>query len=272
MTRIVIHAGFHKTGTSSVQTMVARNAKRLSPHARIFLRDDFRKVTDAARAFSVSQGSDALDTVFQTSERFFGGLDRHDPRPVALLSEDLSGHLPGRHNIRTYSAAAPLMAQIAAACVGHFGDDVDLRFHFSTRRPEPWFRSAYWQILRAARRIEGPEEFARLFASAADFDTVTDAIAEAVTPYPVQTALLEDLSPLPHGPLTPLLDLLEIPETVRAALDPGPPANTKPQGLDDVFLALNRTGLPDGKVASLKKTILRMARRMEAKREDDRTG
>lgn len=272
MTRIIIHAGFHKTGTTSVQMMAERNAKKLAPHARIFLRDDFRGLTDAARAYSIRHASDPLDRAYEAMSRFLSQLDKSDPRPVALLSEDLSGHLPGRHNIRNYGAAPALMAQLAAACVAELGDSVDLRFHFSTRGADAWFRSAYWQILRAARRIESPEEFARLFRSAADFDTITQKIAEAVDPFPVQVALLEDLSQMAQGPMTPLLDLMDVPETVRATLDPGPPANTKPQGLDDVFLALNRTSLPDGKVASLKKTILRMARRVEAKREDDRTG
>lgn len=272
MTRIVVHAGFHKTGTTSVQTMADRNAKRLAPHARIYLRDDFRPITDAARAYSVAHAADALDQVYQAALRFLSRLDPADPRPVALLSEDLSGHLPGRHNIRDYGAAPALMAQLAAACVTQFGDTVDLRFHFSTRAAGPWFRSAYWQILRAARRVETPEEFARLFARAADFDSVTQKIADAVDPFVVQVADLEDFGTMTHGPMTPILDLLDIPQNVRDQLDPGPPANARPQGLDDVFLALNRTGLPDGKVASLKKTILRMARRIEAKREDDRTG
>lgn len=272
MTRIVIHAGFHKTGTTSVQTMAARNAKLLAPHARVFLRDDFRAVTDAARAYSMSQGADALDRVFDAAAGFLRKLDHSDPRPVALLSEDLSGHLPGRHSIRSYCAAPALMAQLAAACVERFGESVEVTFHFSTRSAAPWFRSAYWQILRTSRRVEGPEDFARLFANAADFDSVTEAVAEAVDPFPVQVAMLEEIADMPQGPMTPILDLLDVPDDIRAQLDPGPPANSKPQGLDDVFLALNRTGLPDGKVASLKKTILRMARRIEAKREDERTG
>ena len=272
MTHLIIHAGFHKTGTTSVQTMAARNAKLLAPHARIYLRDDFRAVTDAARAYSVSHRADALDAVFNAARAFLRKLDGNDPRPIALLSEDLSGHLPGRHNIRSYCAAPALMAQLAAACVERFGEKAQVTFHFSTRLPEPWFRSAYWQILRSARRVEGPEEFAKLFEQAADFDSVTQAVAEAVDPFPVQIATLEDLTDMPQGPMTPILDWLNIPDDICARLDPGPPANSKPQGLDDVFLALNRTGLPDGKVASLKKTILRMARRIEAKREDERIG
>lgn len=265
MVRVVIHSGFHKTGTTSVQTTARQNAAQLEPHARIFLRADFPGLTEAARSYSITRKPHALEQVYSEAEAFFGKLDRSDTRPVALLSEDLSGHLPGRHDIADYGAAPALMAQLAAAAVAVLGADVGLHFHLSTRAADPWFRSAYWQILRSARRTEGPEDFARLFASAADFDTVVAAIAEAVDPYPVKAVALETLRDAPQGPMTPLLDLLDIPPDTRAAMVPSSPANVRPDGLDDVFLALNRCGLPDRKVTALKKTALRMARRMQAK-------
>lgn len=265
MVRVVIHAGFHKTGTTSVQTTARQNAALLQPHARIFLRADFPGLTEAARSYSISRKPHALEQVYTEAEAFFRKLDRKDLRPVALLSEDLSGHLPGRHDIADYGAAPALMAQLAAAAVAAMGTEVDLRFHFSTRAAEPWFRSAYWQILRSARRTEGPEDFARLFAAAADFNAVMAEIAKAVEPYPINAVALETLRDAPQGPMTPLLDLLDIPPETRAALAPAAPANVRPEGLDEVFLALNRCNLPDGKVATLKKTALRMARRLQAK-------
>lgn len=265
MVRVVIHAGFHKTGTTSVQSAARQNAALLQPHARVFLRADFPGLTEAARSYSVSRKPRALEQVYAEAEAFFRKLDRNDPRPVALLSEDLSGHLPGRHDIADYGAAPALMAQLAAAAVAVLGAGAGLHFHLSTRAAEPWFRSAYWQILRSARRTEGPEDFARLFASAADFDAVVAGIATAVDPFPVDAVALETLRDAPQGPMTPLLDLLDIPVETRAALAPSAPANVRPEGLDEVFLALNRCGLPDRKVAMLKKTALRMARRLQAK-------
>lgn len=265
MVRVVIHAGFHKTGTTSVQSTARQNAALLQPHARVFLRADFPGLTEATRSYSVARTPRTLEQVFAEAEAFFGKLDRKDARPVALLSEDLSGHLPGRHDIADYGAAPALMAQLAAAAVAVMGAEIDLRFHFSTRSAEPWFRSAYWQILRSARRTEGPEDFARLFASAADFDAVVAEIANAVDPFQVTPVTLETLRDAPQGPTTPLLDLLNIPPETRAALAPAVPANVRPEGLDEVFLALNRCSLPDGKVATLKKTALRMARRLQAK-------
>ncbi|TNF19456.1 MAG: hypothetical protein EP318_14955 [Rhodobacteraceae bacterium] len=265
MVRVVIHAGFHKTGTSSVQSMARANAALLQPHARILLRADFRALTEATRAYSVTRKPRALDRVHAEAEAVFQALDPADPRPVALLSEDLCGHLPGRHDIADYGAAPALMAQLAAAAVAVLGPEVGLHFHLSTRAAAPWFRSAYWQILRSARRTEGPEDFARLHAGAADFDPVVAGIAAAVAPYPVEPVALEGLREAPQGPMTPLLDLLAIPPEIRAALAPAAPANVRPEGLDEVFLALNRCGLPDGKVAMLKKTTLRVARRLQAK-------
>jgi hypothetical protein len=55
MTRIVIHAGFHKTGTTSVQTMLDANRRILGRRLRIYLKSDFGSLTKAARAFSTDQ-------------------------------------------------------------------------------------------------------------------------------------------------------------------------------------------------------------------------
>lgn len=50
MIRLVVHAGFHKTGTTSAQHMLGRNRAPLRKvGVQVVLRDDMRQMTEAAR-------------------------------------------------------------------------------------------------------------------------------------------------------------------------------------------------------------------------------
>ena len=111
-----------KTGTTSVQTALTENAERLAPHLRVLLKPDFKPLTDAARACSVAPGDQSVAAVGRRAARVFRRLDRDDPRPVVLCSEDLSGHLPGRHGLCRYAAAPRIMATIAETARQRFGD------------------------------------------------------------------------------------------------------------------------------------------------------
>ncbi len=54
MRRIVIHAGFHKTGTTTVQQTLKAHATVLAPHLQVVLREDMEAVCEAARAYSLA--------------------------------------------------------------------------------------------------------------------------------------------------------------------------------------------------------------------------
>ena len=51
--RLVLHAGFHKTGTTSLQQTLRKNKRLLSRHWRVFTRLGQEPLCEAARAYSV---------------------------------------------------------------------------------------------------------------------------------------------------------------------------------------------------------------------------
>ncbi|KMK68762.1 hypothetical protein [Puniceibacterium sp. IMCC21224] len=260
MTRLVIHAGFHKTGTTSVQSMIAANRDTLAPLTRCYLRDDFANLTEAARRFSISPDATALENVLDAATEFFDNLDPQDPRAILMSSEDLSGHLPGRHGLDRYDAAALILSQVAEAAHTRFGATLDLTFHFSTRSADAWLRSTWWQNLRSTRMTRDLDDYARTIAAAADHSAILQDVASAVAPDAVTCQPLEETGALPQGPLTPLLDLLGIDAATRATLTVLPPNNVQPDiGLDQVFLALNRSGLRHKQVKEAKRSLRRMA-------------
>ena len=50
--RIVVHAGFHKTGTSTVQALLRDNREALKPYLRSMLKGGMTELLSAARGFS----------------------------------------------------------------------------------------------------------------------------------------------------------------------------------------------------------------------------
>lgn len=261
--QIVIHAGFHKTGTTSVQTMLRENAEVLQPHLRCFLKDDFEDLTSKARSFSVNPNQETLSDVAEAAQAFFATIDAEDARPILMSSEDLSGHMPGRHGLECYDSSGLVMKCISEAIADQFGDDIDLTFYFSTRQREPWLRSTWWQNLRSTRLCLDFPDYAAQFEDARGLDDILAEVADDVAPAKVASEALEIATDRPLGPLAPLLDQLDVPRLDRAALTTLPPENVQPDiGIDAVFLALNRSQLLDSDVKEAKRSLRRMARRV----------
>ncbi len=259
MMRLVIHAGFHKTGTTSIQSTLRSNRHLLSRHLRVLLKKDFEPLTRAARAFSLDPDALTLAAVTREAEATFGALAPADPRPVLMSSEDLSGHLPGRHGLDRYDAASLVMTQLAEVAFARFGEDLDLVFYFSTRGQEAWLRSTWWQNLRSSRLTLDYESYARKIALAADLPAVLEEIAAAVAPARIVSGALEEAASLPLGPAGPLLELAGLPGRAMARMTQPPPANVRPDlGLEVVLLELNRSGLSQADLAEVKSHLLRL--------------
>lgn len=262
MPPVLLHAGFHKTGTSTVQAALRLNAALLAPHLRVLLRDDLGALPVKTRHCSHSLSETQLRVVRRKAWLLFDTLDPGDPRPVLISAEELCGVLPGRHGVTDYAAAPGMLAAICAGIRLSWGTEARPRVHLTTRAPGPWLHSAWWQTLRATRLTEDEAGFAARLSGAADLAAVVARVADVLGTGQVSTAALEEASDLPLGPLDPILDQLALPPEVRAALRPAAPVNRRPAPeILSALLALNRSDLPDAEVAARKLALLRDARR-----------
>lgn len=257
--RVVVHGGFHKTGTTTVQKALRANKPRLKRHLRIFLRPGMIAACEAARAYS--QHRDAMNLalfgyeVAQIAETWAPD----DPRPVLLASEDLAGHMPGRRGLRRYDATPKLMA-VLAETLRAVHPSADIRFYFSTRAATPWLHSCHAQHVRATRMTLDRDTYADAFAGSGDLDKVVADVATA-TGCPVSATALEVSAPRPLGPLAPLLDCFDLPARVIARIAPHPAANT---AFDPDLLAqmldINRSARSDADCRAAKDVIKRRGR------------
>ena len=236
--RLVVHAGFHKTGTTTIQNTLAAHADTLRDHAHIVLRNDMVGLCEAARAYSTSRSEFDLGLV-----RYEAALlaESWSADTVLISSEDLSGHMPGRHGLAAYNAA-PLAATMTEGWHAAL-PDVQVDWVYTTRAAAPWLASCHVQHLRAVRMTMDAQDYAAQFAGSADLDGVVNSIRGEVTGADVHILALED-----HGGnlVAPLLALAHVPDPVQARVTPLPPANTSPSAARiKAMLDLNRSDIPD---------------------------
>ncbi|SHJ57141.1 hypothetical protein SAMN05444000_11074 [Shimia gijangensis] len=244
MARMVIHAGFHKTGTTSVQKMLGQNRRRLSEHADIFLRKNMTPVCEAARTYSATRASEDLIHFTYELGKFLEQIKDAPDRQICISSEDLAGHMPGRRSLQTYAATPILMKAFVHTVEKTMPTPPEMIFYFSTRAADAWLKSCYGQHLGVVRLSMDLEEYKHAYAESARLDRIIDKVRLAVAPHRVEFRALETTQDTPLGPLTPLLDLLEIPAETRSKLLPLPPANVAlPDALQAEYLRINKSDL-----------------------------
>lgn len=242
MARVVIHAGFHKTGTTSIQ----RALQDAELPLQVIVRRDMVALCEAARAYSQSRS--ALDLGFVRYEA--AELATRIEGDTLITSEDLAGHMPGRRGLTRYDATPRLMQALTETWRAARPDD-DLHLAFTTRAAAPWLRSCHMQHLRATRMTQSSEDYARDYAASADLNGVIEAV-RAGCACPVHGFALED------APLSALLHLAGVPEPAHPAMP-----HRNPSADDRIraeILAINRSDLSDADARAARKAAFERAR------------
>lgn len=136
-----LHVGFHKTGTTSLQAVLAANRARLG--AVLVNHDDaaILPLRKACLAFERQRDLAAGRAIATETRRV---LDRAKGDRIVLSSEILCGPIP-RPNRRgaVYATAAESLQWVQDGAKG-----ADLRFHLCTRDEGKWLSSLYRHLLR----------------------------------------------------------------------------------------------------------------------------
>ena len=233
---MIIHAGFHKTGTTTVQNVLKAQHLLLAPHVCVILKSDIRDLCAAALAYSAQPSETRLAIFRDEAAACFGTMPEDDPRPILISAEDLCGAFPGRRGRIGYPHAKALLATL----ISQIAPDCTPQVYLSTRAPNAWLKSCYAHNLRHSRTCLSLEEFVTAHAGPS-LEQIAADIASALGHVPVTTAALEDTSTSVHGPLTPILDLMALPEVLRKPLQPTAVGNPSlPPDILDALLKLNR--------------------------------
>jgi len=261
MTQVIVHAGFHKTGTTSLQDYFARNRAALADHLAYYGKLDFREAGAHARIYAQRPFPHRLWRFRRSLRAVLAGVPDH-PR-ILLSRETFSGGMPGHRTVsgrlmQSYQRPARrLAAVIIAELRRRFGPETEIIFFYTTRERESWIRSVHGHLLRSIRLTDDFETFRGRFPSLMGPEAEAEALARAL-PVPARAARLEDYAGMPEGPAAALLDLLKIPPALRARLAPVTPRNTAdPAPLQAEFLRLNREIRDKSKLKTAKAALVR---------------
>lgn len=255
--RVVIHAGFHKTGTTSVQAALAAHRAALAPAFTLQLPQGaaFHTLTRAARLWSAERRPLAMRLYRRALAHWLDGLELAPGQGLILSSEDLAGHMPGDFGISDYGAAPRLLAELARG-LRRALPDADLHFVLGTRAPAPWLASLHWQQAKRHTMVEDAADFSQRMAGAVHIGPVLKAVAHA-TGTPVHAAPLEEQARRRLGPVEAIYDAAGLGAELRAALAPVPAANPgAPAALVSAFVALNRAQMGRAERQAAKDALL----------------
>lgn len=253
--RIIFHAGFHKTATTSVQAFFRKNSGRISEAVKYIGKDDIREITQHSRRYSAERSTFHLLSFITQFGIFLEANAIGETRTILISSEDLAGHLPPRHGIKDYSAAAEIFGAISDVLTKDYALD-EVIFFLGIRDPNAWLESAYWQNVRYTPLTMSLEEYRRAYESAANFDTILDAVRVNIGNARLVHAKIEDCQDAPFGPAQPILNLLNLPPQMLDSLAPIEKLYARrPQELLDAWLEINRRNLPVKECAQLKKKV-----------------
>lgn len=262
MTRVLVHAGFHKTGTTSLQKYLAQNRAALAPYFDYYGQDDFKSAGARARIYAQKPFIWRRHRFRGTFQRFLSGIP--EAEQIVLSRETFSGVMPGHRDWRGRTlqdfrhAAIPLCRDVADGLRRRFGRSCEVEFLFTTRDQESWIRSVYGHLVRSIHLTESFEEFRALFPRLIDLDEEAATISKALTPRKVHVARLEDLQTRKEGPAAAVLDLMAVPDEIRGTLPEASRANQRQtEDLEAEIMALNRSGLSKDRLKIKKEILLR---------------
>ncbi len=273
MTRVIIHPGFHKTGTTSLQRFLEINAAVLAPYVRVILKPEMEDVASRARDCS-NVSRLGMHTVRRAAfRRRFADLLQRTPlengQTLLVSCEALVGRMPGRENVVAFDAAPALAKDMVRVAGKHFGD-LDLTLLYTTREQASWMRSAYSHLLHQSKFTMSEEAFAKEFYRAGDLDTIISKITKAIAPRTPITSQLEATAPEPFGPASALLPLLDLPADVVAALEPAKHLNQQLDVFEKSKLQdFNAQDMTDTELSQIKRRFLRKRRNRKKRQKND---
>lgn len=261
MTHVIVHAGFHKTGTTSLQDFLSQNRAALSPYFDYYGQQDFLNAGAAARLYAQRPFPHRLHRFRKAFRRFLAQIPDHDV--IVLSRESFSGGMPGHRKlggamITSYHQPALKLARVIIREIRRrFGKDAKISFFYTVREGEAWIKSVHGHLLRSIGLTDDFDEFRQHFHPMISPAQQAQRMRGALAPVPVITAALEDHAQHPHGLGAPLMDLAGVPENAREGLTPAPHKN-RGQGsvMRDAFLALNREGLSKPDLKARKQHLL----------------
>jgi hypothetical protein len=175
---IAVHAGFHKTGTTSFQDLIRANLDRAPAGCRFEvvgkpLSSHLQKVLQAYHPSPSENGLLAVRKAFAAIVRAAVQSGSHT---LFISLETICGRMQQSYERGFYDSARSVLEVIRDCASGH-----RLTFMFSTRNPEEWVKSAYAHMTRHHNLRKSFAEFSKVDAfKAIDWSRFVNKLTEGL--------------------------------------------------------------------------------------------
>ncbi|WP_420586168.1 hypothetical protein [Ruegeria sp.] len=253
MLKVLVHQGFHKTGTTTFQRTLSKNQHTLKDRVNVLLPRDVQDAGFSARRYAVAPKDRTLINFGKKLRSALKPYVGQTEKPLLISNEEFAGLIPGRKGVWSYTYTHVL----AEALLEEIQQLTDAQIHitllYTTRSPADWIRSTYWQNLRSNRILEDISEYSKLLHQGADLGAVVDRVRASVSSRAnVVSVDVTDQS----DRLVPLIKALSILDVRSDDLIAIKDQNVQPNGSAEYFLELNRSPMTDEEVAAAKRAHL----------------
>ncbi|WP_170423176.1 hypothetical protein [Ruegeria arenilitoris] len=251
--KVLIHQGFHKTGTTTLQKTLEKNLDVLKEQVNILLPHDLQEVSLAARRYAVAPKERTLQNFGLRLRQAIAPFACERDKPLLISNEELSGLIPGRKGVWSYAQTHVLSRALLDEVLRLTGEKDRIIFLFTTRNADEWIRSTYWQNLRSNRICEDLDQYGQRLQHGADLEAVVQRVSDCVSPRAEVEAVNVSAQGARDMPLLTALSKLNVRSYHLRSIDE---RNVQPEGSADYFLELNRSDMSDADVAVAKHAYL----------------
>lgn len=251
MLKVILHPGFHKTGTTSLQRMVTANRHILANKLQFFLPKHMHDLSFAARRLAITGKQKNAENLTRLTRDFSRNFSNESP--ILISNEHLCGVIPGRKDTWSYAYAPHILQTLVDAIVERFDAKVEICIWFTTRQPEDWMKSVYWQNLRSNRIVEDFDEYRKKLEPVATLDSTISKVESVLgNRVRVESTDCEHFG----SKDSPLRDFLEYLAVDFECLSLINRQNIQPMNGTQELLRLNRLNVSEEELTKLKRAFL----------------
>ncbi len=213
--KIIVHMGFHKTGTSSLQSYLRRYKNELKPYADIYLHEDFGHLGETGRAYARFT-TIVRRLLFRRSLRnFLASIPNAET--LVMSRETFCGIMPGHRRFECFGiyrvnpVAKILAREMVHGLRNRFGYEPEIILLYTTRDRDEWIQSAWGHVVRSIRMTLNKDQFAAKLKNVKSLEKEVKKIQEYVNGAVVISASLGELKKHPLGPANAVVSLLDLP-------------------------------------------------------------
>lgn len=249
--RLIVHAGFHRTGTSAAQAFLQNHRKHIYPKAALLLPRELRArdrgaVSRLATRASRSRKKSDLVAFQNGMSALLAPLAKQN-RPILISDENLAGHMPGMSEETAYGTTPALMAALCRGAQEALGP-CPIELHFGLREMVGWAKSAWAHGVFKHRLTLDLDAFLTRMGPV-NFADVIQEIAQETAPFGTISITCHNGEEVTQA----LLDRCHV--ALESATDiPRVHASPEPDVLG-AALEINRSAKSDAEVMILKDTL-----------------